>query len=297
MAGAPAIEQRARCCGARAVSDRVAVVLPVRDGGRHFEPALRSILEQTHRELDIVVSDNHSTDGTPEVARSVGDSRVRIVRPGAPLPISLHHRFAVERTDTELVAIMGADDLAAPERLERQIAYLRAHPNVGLVGCWCGMLDTAGTRVGALRYAAAPEDVRHKAVRANPIVLPTMLFRRAAYDAVGGFRDDFGVAFDYDLVLRLVRIAGVANLPEELLAYRYNTSGGSFRNIRVFQREGLRVRLRALRAGGYPWYEWLWLAKPLAALALPSPALRAIAIPYMRFAHGRAPLPSERARF
>ena len=59
---------------------------------------------------------------------------------------------------------------------------------------------------------------------------------------------------------------------------------------------GLRVRLRALRAGGYPWYEWLWLAKPLAALALPSAALRAIAIPYMRFAHGRASLPAERAR-
>src|SRR2546423_14817056 len=243
-----------------------------------------------------MVWDNHSTDGTAEVARSLGDPRVRIVRPDRPLPISLHHRFAVELTDTELVAIMGADDVAAPERLARQVAYLRAHPTVALVGCWCAMLDTAGTRVGALRYAAAPEDVRHKAVRANPIVLPTMLFRLSAYDAAGGFRDDFGVAFDYDLVLRLVRIAGVANLPEELLAYRYNTSGGSFRNIRVFQREGLRVRLRALRAGGYPWYEWLWIAKPLAALALPSAALRAIAIPYMRFVHGRARLPAERAR-
>jgi glycosyltransferase involved in cell wall biosynthesis len=265
---------------------RVSVALPVRNGAPHLREAIRSILDQTHADLELVVSDNHSTDGTAEIVGSFDDPRVRLVRPPAPLSMALSHSFAVERTQTEYVAIMGADDVASPQRLARQVARLERGPDLVLVGCWCAMLDAGGRRVGALRYPSHPEDVARTAISANPVVLPTMLLRRQGYEAAGGFRDDSGYAFDYDLVLRLLRIGQVANVPEELVSYRY--AGTSISAARAMQRDGLRVRWRALRRDGYPLSRYIWLAKPLAALALPAPLLRAIVIPYMRFFHGRA---------
>jgi glycosyltransferase involved in cell wall biosynthesis len=264
----------------------VSVALPVRNGGAHLHEAIGSILRQTHADLELVVSDNHSTDETVEVARSFDDPRLRLVRPSAPLSMAVSHRFAVEQTRGRYVAIMGADDIAAPRRLARQLDALERDEGLVLVGCWCAMVDRAGRRVGALRYPARSEDIARSAIAANPVVLPTMLLRREAYEGAGGFREDCGYAFDYDLVLRLVRLGRVANVPEELLSYRY--AGTSISAARAMQRDGLRARWRALRRDRYPLRRYVWLAKPLAALALPPPLLRAIVIPYMRLMHGRA---------
>jgi glycosyltransferase involved in cell wall biosynthesis len=260
----------------------------VRNGGRFLEDALASILAQTHADFELVVCDNHSTDETAEMLARMADRRLRVVRPPNPLPMSLSHRFAVEQTTAPLVAMMGANDVATPDRLAAQVAMLAADPRLVLVGCWCETIDDRGALVGALRYADRPERVRREVLRANPIVLPSMLFRRAAYDAVGGFRDDFGLAFDYDLVLRLLRVGDVANVPRDLLRFRYSRQGSSFRQIKDIQREGFRVRWHALRGGGYQAREYLSLLKPLAAMALPSAVLRAIAIQYMNLFHGRA---------
>ena len=270
------------------MSEVVSVALPVRNGAPFVEDAVRSILDQTHRELELVVCDNHSTDATAEILASFADARLRVVRPPQPLPMALSHRFAVERTSSRLVAIMGADDLARPRRLAAELAALDADPALVLVGCWCETIDDEGASIGALHYPAAPARVRREALRANPVVLPSMLFRREAYEAVGGFRLDFGYAFDYDLVLRLLRAGNVANVAEDLLRYRYRLGGSSFRAIKDIQRDGLRVRWAALRRDGYSALEHLWLLQPLAALAVPSGVLRAIAVPYMNFFHGRA---------
>ena len=94
----------------------------------------------------------------------------------------------------------AADDVAQPRRLAAELAALDADPALVLVGCWCETIDDDGASIGALHYPAAPARVRREALRANPVVLPSMMFRREAYDAVGGFRLDFGYAFDYDLV-------------------------------------------------------------------------------------------------
>jgi len=251
----------------------------------YLREAVGSILGQTFRDLELLICDDGSTDGTAAFLDDLVDPRVRVVRPDRRLGLVGAHTFVVAATSTELVALMGQDDVAEPARLTRQVDLLDRQPTIDLVGSWCSMIDLAGRRIGALHYAVTPEEIRARIVRNTHVPVPSMLFRRAAYDAAGGFAADCDYAFDYDLVARLALRRAVANVPEELVRVRYNPAGASAVSARRVQRGALRVRWRTLRAGGYPLTEYVWLLKPLAALALPGPLLRGIIVPFMRRAH------------
>jgi len=275
---------------------RVSVALPTRNGMPYLREAVGSILAQTFPSFELLVIDNASTDGTAEFLATVVDPRVRSARAADGLGLVAIHALAVASTSSELVALMGHDDIAEPTRLARQVALLDAEPSVDLVGTWCSMIDLDGRRIGALHYAVLPDEIRARIVRNTQVPVPSMLFRRAAYDAAGGFTAESDYAFDYDLVARLARRRAVANVPEELVRVRYNPAGASAVSARRVQRGALRVRWRTLRAGGYPITEYVWLLKPLAALALPRWLLRRIIVPYMRWAHGGTTGSPERAR-
>lgn len=264
---------------------RLSVVLPVRNGMPFLPDTVASLLTQTYGDLEVVISDDFSTDGTAAYLATLRDPRVRVIRPAAPIGLVEAHVTAVHATSTELVGVIGQDDIAEPERFARQIALLDREPAVNLVGCWCSMIDAAGRRVGALHYAVDPTDIRARIVRNTHVPLPSMLFRRAAYDEIGGFTDECDYAFDYDLVERFARRLAVANVPEELVRVRYNPMGASITGTRRVQRGALRVRWRALRNGGHPRTEYVWLLKPLLGLVLPSRVMRRIIVPYLRRVH------------
>jgi glycosyltransferase involved in cell wall biosynthesis len=275
---------------------RVSVVLPARDGMPYLREAVGSILGQTFVDFELLVIDDASRDGTVEFLAGIADPRVRTIRAADALGLVAAHAFGVASTSSELVALMGQDDIAEPTRLARQVALLDSEPSVDLVGSWCSMIDLDGRRLGALHYAVTPEEIRARIVRNTQVPVPSMVFRRAAYDAAGGFTADCDYAFDYDLVACLARRSAVANVPEELVRVRYNPAGASAVAARRVQRGALRVRWRTLRAGGYPITEYVWLLKPLAALALPPWLLRRIIVPYMRRAHRGTTGSPERAR-
>jgi glycosyltransferase involved in cell wall biosynthesis len=248
--------------------------------------AVASILGQTYRDFELIISDDFSTDGTAAFLAELTDPRVRVIQPPHDLGLVESHQFAVAATATELVALMGQDDIAEPDRLAREVALLDGDPSLALVGSWCTMIDLDGRRIGALHYAVSPGEIRRQIVRNTHVPVPSMLFRRAAYDAEGGFTASCDYAFDYDLVSRFARRSAVANVAEELVRVRYNPAGASSTSARRVQWGGLRVRWQTLRAGGHPATEYVWLLKPLAALALPRGLLRRIIVPYMRRAHG-----------
>ena len=265
---------------------RLTVVLPVRNGMPELRDAVDSILGQTYTDIELLISDNFSTDGTAAYVGALTDPRVRLLRPPRAVGLVEAHRFAVEATSTELVALMGHDDIAEPHRLARQIALLDADPSLALVGSWCTMIDLDGQRIGALHYAVSPAEIKRRLIRNTHVPVPTMVFRRDAYDTEGGFSEACDYAFDYDFVARLAVRGAVANVGEELVRVRYNPAGASAVSARRVQRGALRVRWRTLRRGGYPATEYLWLLKPILALLLPASVLRRIIVPYMQRAHG-----------
>jgi hypothetical protein len=216
----------------RAATPRISVILPVRDGGAYLAGAVASILGQTFADFELLVIDDGSRDAAvaalaPLAAR---DPRLRLLKnPGAGLVAALN--FGLAQARAELVARMDADDVALPERLARQIAFLDASPDVALVGAQVAFIDAAGAPTGERsHFPTAPQAVAAALTDRGCVIRhPTTVARKAALIAAGGYRPACEGAEDYDLWLRLSERARLANLPDALLDYRVHrrqTSAG-----------------------------------------------------------------------
>ncbi len=212
-------------------SPPVSVLLPVRDGARWLAEAASSLERQTDADFEVVAVDDGSTDATPDLLHDWArrDARVRVVRQEASGIV-----VALERARSlaagRFLARMDADDVAEPERFERQRALLEHDASVALCGCRVRYFPRDSVREGARRYEAwLNSSIEHEAIERDlfvecPLAHPTFFMRAGAVEAVGGYRDP-GWPEDYDLVLRLWAAgARFAKAPEVLL--RWRESGG-----------------------------------------------------------------------
>ncbi len=203
------------------MTPRLSVVMPVRDGARWLGEAIESIVSQTFSDLELLVIDDGSTDETPQIlnAWSRRDGRIRLLRQHDPgLVAALNYGLANARGP--FLARLDADDLAAPERLERQIRVLENEPSIGLLGSWAQRTDERGRLRGYLRPETDPKKLADILTRANPFVHSTIMLRTEIARRLGGYRAAFEAAEDYDLWLRMSEVTSLANLPEPLVQYR-----------------------------------------------------------------------------
>jgi glycosyltransferase involved in cell wall biosynthesis len=199
----------------------VSVILPVRNGARYLGLAAGSILAQTFSDLELLVVDDGSEDATPAILARMAqaDPRVRVLS-GPPLGLVAALNRGLHAAASSFIARMDADDVAWPDRLARQMALLTSEADVVAVGTGWRVVDADGTARRVVRPPASPDAIRAALRRSNPIAHPTVLMRREAVLAVGGYRAAFRQAQDLDLWLRLAEHHDLRNVPEPLLDLR-----------------------------------------------------------------------------
>ena len=202
----------------------VSVLMPVYNARPYVAEAVESVLGQTLGDFELLIVDDGSTDGSTEVLRRLAgrDPRIRLV---------VRENRGVTRTSAELVeaargeflARMDSDDVALPRRLERQVAFLRAHPEVVAAGSWVEWIDAEGDPLREYHPPEAHEEIDRALLSgaSNAICQPSAIIRADAMRLAGGYRPEFVVSEDYDLWLRLAEVGRLANLPEVLLRYRH----------------------------------------------------------------------------
>lgn len=198
----------------------ISVVMPVFNGAEFVDEAVRSIRAQTFRNLELICVDDGSTDTTLEKLRvhAAADPRVRVIEQNhGGVIAALHRGFAEARG--RLIARMDSDDVSVPSRLERQLDFLAANPSVILVGGCVEVTDAAGRVLARVSVPTQPAEIRERLRRGNCMVHPTVLFRREVLE-IGGFRQAYLDAEDYDMWLRLSERADLANLDVVVLRYR-----------------------------------------------------------------------------
>ena len=217
----------------------VSVALSVYNGARFLAQAIDSVLAQDMADFEFLIVDDGSTDATPAILRDYAarDSRIRpIIRENRGLVASLNQLIAEARAP--LVARMDADDVCLPQRFTRQIAFLDAHPDYGVVGTWTDDIDEHGT---SWPHYAPPHPLTHEDFldqigTGGPLLChPSVMFRRDIVRAVGGYHAAFRHCEDLDLWLRLASVTRLGNIGEPLLRYRHYSDQVSSRHATAQQ--------------------------------------------------------------
>ena len=114
---------------------KVTVVLPVFNAQDYIEAAVKSVLDQTYRDFELLIIDDGSNDRSASIVSSFCDPRITFVRHNTNLRLIATLNEALSKANGEYIARMDADDVCHPERLQRQVEFLDSHPDVGVVGC------------------------------------------------------------------------------------------------------------------------------------------------------------------
>lgn len=231
----------------------VSVVLPVFNGGRHLEPAARSVLDQDHRAIDVIAIDDGSTDGSLQVLQrlAASDPRLRIVsRENRGLVATLNEGLGLARSD--FIARMDADDISYPARFSRQLAMFRARPDIAMCGTDFHLLyGDKSTPLDSMTEHRPDVELpilsqffttfRHSTVMFNRAVMAPDLLR---YDPA------YPHAEDFDLFRRITAAHPAAIVREPLLAYRMHPGSVTETASRQMRRTHLRILFENLERMG-----------------------------------------------
>ena len=199
---------------------KVSVVVPVHNRETYVRDAIASILAQSFGDYELLVIDDGSTDGSRAAAQAFDDARIRLVGNDANEGIPKTRNIAVGLARGEYLAFLDSDDIALPNRLARQVAYLDGHPDHAAVGAWIAWMDDGGRPLGRIkRLATTAEDIAAQRLFRPGIVNSAAMARTAV---LRGFphREDFRVGSDFEMWARFAGAHRIANLPEVLVRCR-----------------------------------------------------------------------------
>jgi hypothetical protein len=215
-------------------------------------PAVRSVLTQTFRDLELVLVDNGTGAGLAPLGEWRRDPRVRMV----PLPsnegIAAGHNAGVAAARGEFIALLDYDDIALPHRLEQQLAWLRADPGLGLISGLADRIDADGRITG--RVFCLPESAAHWAYAqfAAPVVTPAATGRREVFLGAP-YRPAFPFAADLDFQARVVDRWRTAVVPDVLLHYRWYPAQTTQQKVSAIEQSRCAIQvLTARRRAGRP---------------------------------------------
>lgn len=199
----------------------VTVVVPVYGGELTLTEALCSILAQNLSGIEVIVLDDGSTDASFRIAKEIEDDRLIVLQhANRGLAATLNRGSSLAKG--RYVARQDQDDLVLAGRLEKQFAFLEAHPDVAMVGTWAQIYSGNIPTQRYHRHPCSSEALKLELLFDNPFVHSSMMIRTDVLRDVGGYCEDKSrqPPEDYELWSRVARQHPVANLPEVLTVYR-----------------------------------------------------------------------------
>jgi glycosyltransferase involved in cell wall biosynthesis len=211
---------------------KINVVLPVRDGANYLESSIRSVLKQTFLDFVLHVLDDASVDSSAAIALSTGDSRVQYSRNSEPNGLfrTLNRGFA--EAQSSLVKIWAQDDLMLPNCLEQCVQAAEENPSCGMIYSDFYAIDSYGKRTGKEQIYKSQRERTPEVASPHlssalflcfgclPGNISTVLLRREAWQAVGGFIEGMQQAPDYDMWLRISERYDIGFISQKLIELR-----------------------------------------------------------------------------
>lgn len=234
----------------------ISVVMSVYNEEKYLQEAIDSILGQTVQDFELIIVDDCSTDRTHEILREYQDPRIHVVWNEENKGLTVNLNLAVSLAKGRYIARMDGDDRSHPDRFEKELRYLKDHPEMKLISC---RTETFGREHLRSDIQGDPEYLRCRMLVRPVLAHPGFLAKGEVFRELG-FRYDesFRQAQDYDLAARLSRRYAIGICPEVLLEYRAHEGQVSSKaGSRQFANAD-RVRARLLKELGIRLNEEEW---------------------------------------
>ncbi len=229
--------------------------------------AIDSILNQTYKDFEFVILDDGSTDRTPDILARCKDKRVKVHHQkniGRPKARNL----AVKLTKGNYIAVLDADDVSLPTRLEKECEFLESNKKVALVGSAYNDIDEQGNILRTVYYPTTDEELRKEMVKYNPFFHSSVMFRREVLDHVGYYDENFKYSQDYEFFSRIAMKYKIANLSEVLGNRRIHKKNLKYKNRQAITFDYL-AHLRAIQRLSNSKFDYIYLFKSLIKYVLP----------------------------
>jgi len=239
------------------INPLVSVIMPVYNAAEFLVEAIESILNQSYRNFEFLIVDDGSTDDSWKIIKKYQNKFPKLLKTfRLKKNINAAGNGAVNavlpEAKGEFIARMDADDVAHPQRLEKQVNFLLEHPEIILVGTQAKVIDPKGKTIGKKSYPLVHEEIYKKYAEVHPIIHPSCMIQRTLlpngnrlYEMRCGVNDDYYTFF------RLLNYGKFANLPEYLLSYRIHKDNSSLKNLKEKYANISKIRKLAQEKFGY----------------------------------------------
>ncbi|MFZ0662031.1 MAG: glycosyltransferase [Acidobacteriaceae bacterium] len=186
---------------------RVSVVMPVDRVDPYLEPAIESILRQAYSDFELLLVENSRKRELHEMIlrATAGDARVRILEAPRIGGLALALNLGIAAARGEYIARMDGDDVSLPERIEEQVRYMDAHPDVAVLGCRIQLIDEKGSKVARpYPFYETDRQIRRILPFRTPMPHPALMLRREVLLAVAGYKYGHS-AEDWEMLIRIAR--------------------------------------------------------------------------------------------
>ena len=255
------------------------VLMSVFNGDSYLDCAIQSILNQTYKDFDFLIINNGSIDKTESILDHYAkvDNRIKIIKNTNNIPLIEARHQGMLLSNAEWVALMDADDYAYPQRLERQMKFLKKEGSkIGALGTYAYYMNQKNELIGVLKTGPITENQFDQVLHQNEalvIIDPSAIIHRQSYLDIGGYRSEYTPAGDLDLWYRLCEYGKqVRTIPEFLMRYRIHDESISCSKTMVqrmkthFINHNMRRRRKGLNERTYSEFESYINKKPLSRI-------------------------------
>lgn len=225
----------------------VSIILSVYNGEQYLEQCIESVLSQSYESFEFIIVNDGSKDKSLTLIKNMQgkDNRIIIIdKPNSGLTKSLN--VGLERSTGEYIARIDADDIWSPSKLEVQVNFMEAHPEILLSGTAINFIDENGDLLDDQNPldALKDEEIRKIYLFKNPFCHSSVIFRKHIVKQLGPYNSDFKYAQDYEYWSRIMKVGKVEVIPDVLVGRRMTNDMIGIKRNRNQRYFGLRTKLK-----------------------------------------------------
>lgn len=232
----------------------VSILIATYNSENFIKETLDSVLNQTYKNLEIVLCDDASSDNTVNILKEYQkkDERVKIIQNNKNLGISLNMNNGSRQCNGKYIAILDGDDWAYPYRIEEQVKLMEENPKVVLCSGYMDICDETLNVKTTRKYPLEDKNIRKAIIRYNPICHPASMWRTSELKKTTLYSDNFTIARDYDLLVRISKFGEYRNIDKPLIKYRVREKSETGKRVRQTQWYSFYVQMKAHFEYGFP---------------------------------------------